>query len=279
MDESLPVNGVHYQESFWRDYPDEAYTLAKAYIAHEKPAIAWGKVLWRLVPDRPIFMGESYFVRGNNPAAFSQFAGEGCFAGWGPATQQGAGLLAKMLAEGYRWHGVAAHHFWLGSEDATLHYNSWKPVCVLCRQWNWTFGGGSTVRRTLKVFNDTRYSDPIEMGWELAPGRQSGGRSEADVPAWPGATRRGRNRVPDARRRHADRRTVHSYVQPAGQGGLSRGEDRRRAQSRRGTETVARPPHNWSSSIRRDRRRPGSAAAESPSRKPKALPTCRPKAA
>lgn len=167
VDESLPVNGVHYQESFWRDYPDEAYTLAKAYAAHEKPLIAWGKVLWRLVPDRPIFMGESYYVRGNNPAAFSQFGGEGCFTGWGPATQQGAGLLAKMLAEGYRWHGVAAQHFWFGAEDATMHYNSWKPVCVLCRQWNWTFGGGSTVTRTLKVCNDTRWNDPIEMAWEL----------------------------------------------------------------------------------------------------------------
>jgi beta-galactosidase len=170
LDESLPVNGVHYQEGFWRDYPDEAYTLAKAYVAHEKAVIGWGKVLWRLVPDRPIFMGESYFVRGNNPAAFSQFAGEGCFAGWGPATQQGAGVLAKMLAEGYRWHGVAAQHFWFGSEDASLHFNSWKPVCVLCRQWNWTFGGGSTVTRTLKVCNDTRFGDPIEMGWQLRLG-------------------------------------------------------------------------------------------------------------
>ena len=119
VDESLPVNGVHYQEAFC-DYPDEAYTLAKAYTAHEKPVIGWGKVLWRLVPDRPIFMGESYFVRGSNPAAFSQFAGEGCFAGWGPATQQGAGLLAKMLAEGYRWHGVAAHHFWFGCRRGHL---------------------------------------------------------------------------------------------------------------------------------------------------------------
>ena len=110
VDESLPVNGVHYQESFWRDYPDEAYTLAKAYIAHEKPAISWGKVLWRLVPDRPIFLGESFYVSGSNPAAFSQFGGESCFTGWGPGTQQGVGLLAKMLCEGYRWHGVAAYH-------------------------------------------------------------------------------------------------------------------------------------------------------------------------
>lgn len=158
----------NYQESFWRDYPDEAYTLAKAYQAHEKPLVAWGIVPWRLVPERPIFMGEAFYVRGNSPAAFSQFAGEGCFTGWGPATRLGAGLIAKMIAEGHRWHGVAAHHFCFNSEESTdLHFNSWKPVCVFCRQWNWTFGGGSVVPRTLKVFNDTHLTDPIEMAWQL----------------------------------------------------------------------------------------------------------------
>lgn len=168
VDESLPVNGVHYQESHWRDYPDEAYTLAKAYAAHEKPmSPTWGKIPWRLVPDRPIFMGESYYIHGNNPAAFSQFGGEGCFTGWGHATRQGAGLLARMLAEGYRWHGVAGLTFWFGEEDATRHYNSWQPVCVLCREWNWTFAGGNTVKRTLKVCNDTHLDAPIEVAWQL----------------------------------------------------------------------------------------------------------------
>ena len=185
VDESLPVNGVHYQEAPWRDYPDEAYTLGKALVAHEKPVLGWGKVPWRLVPDRPMFMGESYFVRGSAPGEYSQFAGEGCFTGWGASTRQGAGLLAKMLSEGYRWHGVAAFHFWLGMEDATLHYNSWKPVCVLCREWNGTFAGGSEVPRTLKVLNDTRSSDPIEMAWELRVGGKKadgGSRSFALAP-------------------------------------------------------------------------------------------------
>ena len=48
---------------------------------------------------------------------------------------------------------------------ADLHYNSFQPVCVLCREWNSTFGGGEKVKRTLKVFNDTRYDDPVEMTW------------------------------------------------------------------------------------------------------------------
>jgi beta-galactosidase len=171
-DNSLPVNGVHYMESAWRDYPDEAYTLARAYAAHEKPMLpVWGKSPWQLLPDRPIFMGESYFLRGSRPSDFAQFGGESCFAGWSEATRRGAGLMAKMLAEGYRWHGVAAQHLWLGAEDVGgLHYNSWKPVCVFCRQWNWTFAGGSDVLRTLKVFNDTHSATPIEVAWELTLG-------------------------------------------------------------------------------------------------------------
>lgn len=168
VDESLPVNGVHYQEAYWRDYPDEAYTLEKALAAHTKPVLGWGKVPWRLVPDRPIFMGESFFARGSAPGEYSQLAGEGCFTGWGEQTRLGVGRLAKMLAEGYRWHGVAAFHFWFGEDEARLHYNSFKPVCVFAREWNWTFGDGVEVPRTLKVFNDTRQADPIEVAWQVS---------------------------------------------------------------------------------------------------------------
>lgn len=168
MDRSLSVNGVHYMESYWRDYPDEAYTLEKAYRAHEADVLpGWGKCPWQLVPDRPIFMGESFYARGSTPSAYAQFGGEACFQGWGPATRVGVGRLAKMLAEGYRWHGVAAHHFWLSENETDLHYNSWRPVALLCRQWNWTFAGGQRVTRTLKLFNNTHLDDPIEAVWAL----------------------------------------------------------------------------------------------------------------
>ena len=164
---SLPVNGVHYMETAWRSYPDEAYTLEQAYQAHLTDK-GWN--LWQLVPDRPIFMGESFYARGSTPGAFAQFGGEGCFSGWGEHTRVGVGRLAKMLAEGYRWHGVAATHFWMGSGETDLHYNSWRPVCVLCREWNWTFGSGATVDRLLKVFNNTHLPGDITVSWELVLG-------------------------------------------------------------------------------------------------------------
>ncbi|MBN2451822.1 MAG: hypothetical protein JXR77_15645 [Lentisphaeria bacterium] len=169
QDNSLPVNGVHYIETDWRYYPDEAYTLERAYRSHSEPTLGhWGKAPWQLVPDRPIFMGEAYYIAGNQPSAYAQFGGEGAFVGWGPDACRGAGLLARMLYEGYRWHGVAATQVWgPTSQMADLQQDAYKAVCILCREWNWTFGGPAGVARTLKVFNNTRFGSPITAAWQL----------------------------------------------------------------------------------------------------------------
>jgi hypothetical protein len=165
--EELPVNGGHYEEANWREYPDEAYTLALAYQSHEiAKGNSWGKCPWRMIPDRPIFLGEAFYLRGERPAAYAQFGGEACFVGWNEC-KPGAGMFAKMLSEGYRWHNMAAFSFSLSDDQVNNYYNSWKEVIVLCREWNWTFAGSSSVERTLKVLNDTRYPDPIDMAWEL----------------------------------------------------------------------------------------------------------------
>jgi len=166
--QSLPVNGAHYIETDGnppvvglRDYPDQAYTFEKV--------AATQKGLFPLAMDRPIFMGECFFMNGYNAGSFAQFAGEGCFSGWGPGTQRGGGLFAKMLTEGGRWRGAAGWQLCLGGgQVANMHFNSQKPVAVFCREWNWTFNGGSSVKRTLKVFNDTHYTDPIDVSWEFS---------------------------------------------------------------------------------------------------------------
>jgi hypothetical protein len=174
-DQSLPVNGAHYIETSitapgiaFREYPDQAYTWEKI-IANEKK-------LWPLAMDKPVFMGECFFASGCKPGEYAQVAGEGCFAGWGEDTTRGIGLLARMMTEGFRWKGIAAWQLCLGG--ATLHHNSQAPVCVFCRQWNWTFGGGAEIARTLKVFNDTHYTDPIDVAWELTvDGKRVAGES------------------------------------------------------------------------------------------------------
>jgi beta-galactosidase len=165
--QTLPVNNGHYIESSitepgipLRDYPDQAYTWEKI-VENEKK-------VFPLALDRPILLGECFFMSGWTPGQLAEFGGEGCFAGAGPYTQRGGGLYAKMMTEGFRWHGIAGWEFsFSGGQAGNMHFNSQKPVALFCRQWNWTLGGGSEVRRTLKLFNDTRFADPIEAAWEL----------------------------------------------------------------------------------------------------------------
>ena len=167
MDQSLPVNGCHYEATATRDYPDMAYGLGDwtEQDSHQP---------WPMALDRPIFLGEEYFANGWPPGKFSIVGGEKCFLGRAE-TNEACGLVAKMYSEGYRWQELGGFHYWFGGYG-TAQYNSWQPVMTLCRQWNWTFGSGDTVDRTLMVRNDTRYDDPIDMEWEFrADGRKVAG--------------------------------------------------------------------------------------------------------
>jgi glycosyl hydrolase family 2 len=158
-DRSLPINGCHYNDPADRELPDMAYTMERIYNQRSR-----GK--WLMRENSPVFLGEAFYANGRKPSGFAAVGGEETFLGRAE-TKRAVALLCQMMSEGYRWHGLAAFHYWMSSDNSTGHYNSWQPVCVLCRQWNWTFGAGSMVRRTLKVLNDTRHPEPIEMGWRF----------------------------------------------------------------------------------------------------------------
>lgn len=162
-DNSLPVNGCHYDDPEWRELPDASYSMDYLQV----PRFHEG---WPLKPNAPVFLGEAFFAAGSPASAYSMTGGDQAFLGRTEA-RTGVGLLAKMMSEGYRWQGLAAFHFWFGSGDTNgEHYVSWQPVCALVREWNWTFASSSKVKRTLKVLNDTHYADPIEMRWQFSVG-------------------------------------------------------------------------------------------------------------
>ncbi len=160
MDKSLPVYGCHYEETFQREYPDEAYTLHAMLGTND-----YWKQPWPMDRSKPIFIGESFYVRGYPPAYFAGVGGEQAFLGRAEA-KEGAGLLLRMLSEGYRWNGIS-FHFWVGGEDADAEYPAWSDVALLSRQWNRTLPAGATAVRNLRLFNDTRYDDPIIATWQL----------------------------------------------------------------------------------------------------------------
>jgi len=99
------------------------------------------------------------------PERFAAVGGERAFESkW--ASRYAEASEARMLAEGARWAGVAAVNFNFGAETVS-QYTAWKPVAALCRQWNWSFASGDSVPRTIRVFNDTHSSDPIDFEWDF----------------------------------------------------------------------------------------------------------------
>jgi beta-galactosidase len=179
-DGSLPVNGCHYNDESGcdlRDYPDAAYDLEHWYDTLNRNA-------WPMVRNRPMLHGECFYANGWTPAKFATIGGERCFIGMAE-TAEATGWYARMLSEGWRWAGVSAWHFWFGEADRA-YYQAWQPVAAFCRQWNWTFAGGSNVPRTLKVFNGTRHADPITLAWTLTVGGKEAARGGESLQIPPG---------------------------------------------------------------------------------------------
>ncbi|MBD3173837.1 MAG: hypothetical protein GF320_01545, partial [Armatimonadia bacterium] len=159
MDQSLPINGGHYEASPLRDYPDMSYGLG------EWTSTARHQV-WPMAYDKPIFLSEEYFASGPNPDWFAAVGGEVCFLGRAE-TRDACGLIGEMYSEGYRWQELGGFHYWTSKSNGASYYESWQPVLALCREWNWSFASGAQVSRTVMVRNDTRQDTPIDLEWEV----------------------------------------------------------------------------------------------------------------
>ena len=173
LDESLPVYGGHYMQPALDTLPEGAYD--RAGLAHRQ--------VWPITQAKPILFGEDFFASGVELADLATVGGESAFVGKAEA-HPAIGRAARMLSEGYRWNGIN-FQFWFGGET-DLHYPAWQPVAVLCRQWDWTFGGGRNVTRTLGIFNDTHDASPITLTWTLAVGGKQAARQSSTHSVPPG---------------------------------------------------------------------------------------------
>ena len=181
----LPTYGIHYFEVADRHYPDAAYTLEQSI---DRAGTGEGGKVWPIDFDAlPIFMSETAFLQGRNPAQFASVAGEKAFLGKGMIPEAFT-LLHEMYATGYRWKETGAVHFWMGPGVLLPDhdYDYWQPVAVLLRQWNRVFGAGEKIARTLKVFNGTRFDTPIVVKWVFTTGRSAVAQDERSIRLPPG---------------------------------------------------------------------------------------------
>jgi beta-galactosidase len=155
---TMPVHGNHYvgPEDLTK-YPAKAY---------EMNPTGGGRGRWVWDQKRPRYLGEDFYAAGLNAFDYSTVGGEEAFQGKVQARPTVA-LVARMLTEGYRWAEFGAWDLWLGQAESADYYTANAPRAALCRQWDWTFNGGQKVTRTLGVFNDSRFEDPITVTWTL----------------------------------------------------------------------------------------------------------------
>ena len=173
--QGMPVHGDHYvADSNLTNYPA---------LAYEPNVNGGGRGRWVWDQKRPRFLGEDFFYAGNHPE-LSTVGGEVAFGGKA-STLQSCGLMLQILQQGYRWSDFGAWDFYCSPGDADD--SQWKymqPRVVLCRQWDWTFGSGQSVKRTLAIFNDTHDSRPIDFTWTLTiAGQRVAGKTEAHTVA------------------------------------------------------------------------------------------------
>jgi beta-galactosidase len=152
--QTLPVHGDHYStKPFW-NYPQLAYEAN----ADQRE--------WTWDQQRPKFIGEELFAAGINPA-YAYFGGEQVFLGKA-GNRPAVGKAMQVISQGYRWFGVAACDFCQQPSDADgSQYNAWAPRAVLVRQWDDSFASGRTAKRTVGIFNNTRFADPLSFAWTL----------------------------------------------------------------------------------------------------------------
>jgi len=163
--QTLPVHGDHYStKPFW-NYPQLAYEAN----ADQRE--------WTWDEKRPKFIGEELFAAGINPA-YAYFGGEQVFLGKA-GNRPAVGKAMQVISQGYRWFGIAACDFCQQPSDADgSQYNEWAPRAVLVRQWDYTFASGQPAKRTVGIFNNTRFAEPLTFAWRLVlDGREIAARS------------------------------------------------------------------------------------------------------
>ncbi|MCL1887368.1 MAG: hypothetical protein FWF96_00665 [Kiritimatiellaeota bacterium] len=183
FDQSMPVNGAHYDDYAGRarrDLPDAFYDNSIWYTEAGK---SHGP--WIMAKGKPVFHGEAFFSNGWRPVEYTIFGGENAAIGH-PYTRAAQGLYMKMMSEGYRWDNVAAWHF-LSSGPEPLYFPSWKPVAALAREWDRTFTVGKPFTRTFKLYNQTQFATPITVRWALhKPGEEPAVWDEKEFTLPPG---------------------------------------------------------------------------------------------
>jgi len=175
-DQSADINCLHYPEASWDVYPEGAYELKFDNYVEEMG--------WNWDRKRPLAMGEMTFFSGKN-ADHAWIGGDSVFEGRYYAKRAYAQFV-NILLEAYRWNDVAILCPWIGMDDFPECWRTLSPLAVFVKEQNWRFFAGDTVERTLKIFNDTLSSKPLNLSWQVEIGGEKIAGAQSSLAIEPG---------------------------------------------------------------------------------------------
>ena len=158
------IDCPHYTWSAGGTFPSEAYAyrLRKAPVDRpRKPADMKELYLWD--GNHPLVFGETFYYSGN-VGTMAWIGGPEVFRGKSFA-RKAAGVYCGIATEGARWQGAAGICPWVSRLDNAV--KSFEPRAVFVREHNSCFYPGSTLKRTVKVFNDGHLTDPLTLKWRI----------------------------------------------------------------------------------------------------------------
>ncbi len=134
-----------------------AYPLGKPNGEHTRSEV------FKWSGKNPLVLGEVFYYSGN----LSKMAWVG-----GPSVYRGkqyadiaAGKYLNIAMQGARWQEVTAISPWTGQLPGCEA--AFSPRAVFIKEHNSNVYPNSAIKRTIKVFNDTRFDDPMLFTWQL----------------------------------------------------------------------------------------------------------------
>lgn len=141
------------------------------------------QTLYRWSGANPLIGGEEFYFPGMGN--FAWFGGPRVYRGVNERALAG-GKYARILLEGARWQNVYQTH--PCTPPVPLSHQALARQAVYIREHNSAFAAGSTVTRTIKFFNDSRFPDTLSLNWRVDEGGKTLIKGAASAELAPGGS-------------------------------------------------------------------------------------------
>ncbi|MGQ9519375.1 MAG: carbohydrate-binding domain-containing protein [Candidatus Fervidibacter sp.] len=174
------VIGIHYPNEYpeKRLWPNDAYWMDEPRFITGGGGMFWDNRLFLWDRKKPLYIGEFLWVPSRDPSTNTVFFGDEAYRDHGNFHRKAKALAWRMQILAYRHYGVSGISPWsvieYGALDETnllwvAQRDMYRPLAAFLREFDFRFFGGTTVHRTVEIFNDIMLNLPhVVFKWQLS---------------------------------------------------------------------------------------------------------------